>query len=75
MLDVLGLENWNREKIIKKITTFRSISRLIYGIMNGGNLRGIMKRACKIFTPRVMINPDSNRDMRVPYYTLEKKQF
>jgi hypothetical protein len=41
-----------------------------------------MKRACKIFTPSVMINPDSYRDMRVPclpdrqaYYTFKNKQF
>lgn len=34
-----------------------------------------MKRACNTFTPKVMINPDSYRDMRVSYYTLENKQF
>jgi len=34
-----------------------------------------MKRACKIFTSKTMINPDVHRDMRVPYDTFKDKQF
>jgi len=34
-----------------------------------------MKRACKIFTPKRIINPDSYRDMRVPNYTAKTNNF
>jgi hypothetical protein len=33
-----------------------------------------MKRACKIFTSKSIINPDSYRE-RVTYYTIKNKQF